>query len=703
MKTSRACLAFFILCCVTGSVPATAQTAPAPARTQPAQSRPPAGEDLKALDALLAKPEVRAWLEGRLAESPKAKPDASLGAAISGELDSAREHIQEMAETAPQLPAELNSVRLRLIEQLKSRLIFAIGLPVLLFIALGFGIERLFYMLTGTLRRRIRAKWLDTPVGRLRVIGLRLLYGCGEIVAFGLGSIGAFLLFRWPELLERSVLTYLVIFLSIRLTLILTRIALSQDDPRYRLLPMSDTTARYWLVWMTSIVGLFILGRFTLDLLPELGVSTSGSDLIEIGFGFSQLVLVLTALWRAPLFNAKGYVARKYVVTTWIVTLGCTALWLVALSGKGEIFSAGLIVLALPFALRGARLAVDHLFRPPEGSKQPAPQPSKARPILAVAVDRGISAVILLFALYIIAAISGVSIADLADSQVGTVRFFRGLINAVVIVLISDCVWQMCKAWIDSRLQEASSGDRYIYGEAARKNARTRTLLPVFRNMLGATLLVVAALMVLGALGVEIGPLIAGAGVVGVAVGFGAQTLVKDIIAGIFFLFDDAFRAGEYIESGTISGTVEAFSVRSIKLRHALGALHTIPFGSLSTVTNYSRDWVIDQMMLNVPFDTDLDRIREIVESIGKQLADDTRYGSAIIDPLRFQGVEKFGDSAIQISLRQMTRPGEQHAVRRHAYQLLQKAFTEGGMSFAFPSMGAPPHPAGSALPAAAS
>jgi small-conductance mechanosensitive channel len=106
--------------------------------------------------------------------------------------------------------------------------------------------------------------------------------------------------------------------------------------------------------------------------------------------------------------------------------------------------------------------------------------------------------------------------------------------------------------------------------------------------------------------------------------------------------------------------------------------------------------------MLNVPFDANLDRIREIVETIGKELAGDKRFGPAIIDPLRFQGVEKFGDFAIQISLRQMTRPGEQYAVRRHAYLLLQKAFTENGMSFAFPAMGAPPRPPGSVLPVVA-
>src|SRR5262249_18541730 len=159
-----------ILCSLGGAKQVIAQATLA--QTQ-ATAQNPAPEDLKALDTLLAKPEVRAWLQGRLGEAPKPKPDASLGTAISNQLDSARERTQKRAEPAPHFPSELNSARARLIEQWKTRPIFAIGLPVLLFIPLGFGIERLFYMLTGTLRRRIRAKWLDTPIGRLRVLGLR--------------------------------------------------------------------------------------------------------------------------------------------------------------------------------------------------------------------------------------------------------------------------------------------------------------------------------------------------------------------------------------------------------------------------------------------------------------------------------------------------------------------------------------------------
>src|SRR5206468_4335460 len=110
--------------------------------------------------------------------------------------------------------------------------------------------------------------------------------------------------------------------------------------------------------------------------------------------------------------------------------------------------------------------------------------------------------------------------------------------------------------------------------------------------------------MALASLGVEIGPLIAGAGVLGVAIGFGAQTIVKDVISGMFYLLDDAFRVGEYIQSGSHAGTVESFSIRSIKLRGARGSLFTVPFGELGSVENQSRDWAIDKITIGITYDS---------------------------------------------------------------------------------------------------
>ena len=118
----------------------------------------------------------------------------------------------------------------------------------------------------------------------------------------------------------------------------------------------------------------------------------------------------------------------------------------------------------------------------------------------------------------------------------------------------------------------------------------------MLRNFALFIVLVMASLSALAAMGLQIGPLLAGAGVVGIAVGFGAQTLVRDILSGVFFLLDDAFRVGEQIESGDIRGTVESFSLRSVKLRHLNGQLHTVPFGDLKAITNYSRDWVVETL-----------------------------------------------------------------------------------------------------------
>ena len=206
-----------------------------------------------------------------------------------------------------------------------------------------------------------------------------------------------------------------------------------------------------------------------------------------------------------------------------------------------------------------------------------------------------------------------------------------------------------------------------------RAQARLRTLLPIFRNMLFATIVVMTLLMVLSSLGVEIGPLIAGAGVVGVAIGFGAQTLVKDVISGIFYLLDDAFRVGEYIQSGSYKGTVESFSLRSVKLRHHRGYLFTVPFGELGAVQNMSRDWVIDKFTINVDYETDIEKARKIIKKIGQELAEDPEFAPHIIEPLKMQGVEKFGDFGIELRIKMMTKPGEQFVIRRKALRRHQE------------------------------
>jgi small-conductance mechanosensitive channel len=247
-------------------------------------------------------------------------------------------------------------------------------------------------------------------------------------------------------------------------------------------------------------------------------------------------------------------------------------------------------------------------------------------------------------------------------------------------------LWHAIKAAIDRKL--AQSVDLGLPNtDEARRQARLRTLLPIFRNVLFVVVIAVAALMALAAMGVEIGPLIAGLSVVGVAIGFGAQTFVRDVIAGMFYLMDDAFRVGEYIQSGNYKGTVEGFSIRSVKLRHHRGPVYTVPFSLLGAVQNQSRDWVIDKIGINITYDSDLEKARKLIKQIGLDLQKDEEFAPLILEPLKMQGVENLGDFAVQIRAKMMTVPGEQFVIRRKAYAMIKTAFDENGIKFAFPTV----------------
>ena len=250
--------------------------------------------------------------------------------------------------------------------------------------------------------------------------------------------------------------------------------------------------------------------------------------------------------------------------------------------------------------------------------------------------------------------------------------------------MIADLLWQVVRVLIDARLAGDAPPIDSLDDNQLRRQARLRTLLPVLRNFAFVIVLVMASLSALAAMGLQIGPLLAGAGVVGIAVGFGAQTLVRDVISGIFFLLDDAFRVGEQIESGGIRGTVESFSLRSVKMRHLNGQLHTVPFGDLKAITNYSRDWVVERLQLVVTYDTDLDLLDNVVDTVNDELMADPAIATEMIEPLRSLGVQAMIDTGMQIGLTFKTRPGRQFAVRRVIFGRIRAAFTANGIRFAY-------------------
>jgi small-conductance mechanosensitive channel len=266
-------------------------------------------------------------------------------------------------------------------------------------------------------------------------------------------------------------------------------------------------------------------------------------------------------------------------------------------------------------------------------------------------------------------------------------RTSRAFVGAATVVLGGYLLWEALRFWLDGKF---ASRPGFTPGSApgedeveAAPASRLVTLMPLFRVLIAITILVFTALVALSELGVNTAPLIAGASIFGLAISFGSQALVRDIVSGIFFIADDAFRIGEYIDTGKLKGTVEAISVRSVKLRHQNGQVHTIPFGQLLSVTNFSRDWATVKFNLRLVRDVDVERVRKTVKKIGQEMLADPELGRELIQPLKLQGVADVLDNAIVVRLKFTARPVKPNWVQREALKRIVRAFAESGIAFA--------------------
>jgi small-conductance mechanosensitive channel len=261
--------------------------------------------------------------------------------------------------------------------------------------------------------------------------------------------------------------------------------------------------------------------------------------------------------------------------------------------------------------------------------------------------------------------------------------FMQDIVDKLFIGYVS---FHAMRIWLDNRIA-AEGGEELglVPGDEGGGSSASRlaTLLPLFRSFILFFIISATSLSVAMELGVNVAPLFAGAGVVGLAIGFGAQTLVRDILSGMFFLLDDAFRKGEYIDVGIVKGTVEKISIRSFQLRHHLGALHTIPFGEITHLTNFSRDWVMMKLPLRLTYDTDVEQVRKLIKKLGQKLLEHPVEGPKFVQPLKSQGVIQMEDSAMILRVKYMTRPGDQWTTRKLVYHELHELFAREGIHFA--------------------
>lgn len=264
-----------------------------------------------------------------------------------------------------------------------------------------------------------------------------------------------------------------------------------------------------------------------------------------------------------------------------------------------------------------------------------------------------------------------------------------GVVNALLYVVVGYTAFEFLRVWVKLKfgLRDQAMVPGVGEEEDQKPASRLTTVMPLVQGFVGVAILGIAIIAALSELGVNITPLLAGAGIFGLAISFGSQSLVRDIVAGIFYMFDDAFRIGEYIEAGRLRGTVERISLRSLRVRHQNGQMHTIPFGQLGSITNHSRDWITVKFNLRFAGDTDIDKVRKLVKRIGQDMLGDPEIGREFLLPLKMQGVSDVVESSLLLRFKFTVRPGKPTIVQREALKKMVLAFREQNIRFATPAV----------------
>ena len=498
--------------------------------------------------------------------------------------------------------------------------------------------------------------------------------------------------------------TYIGAVAVIRFVSLVSNFVLAPSVSKRRMVPLADEDARTVHYCIVGLIAFIALVFFTQPLALTLGAPASGILAYGLVFGTLTLVLEIIIVLKIkrpiaelilkggmsgePLSRLRVLIAGNWhsYLIIFFVAIFLAAIYNRSVEGEGGKAFATLgtwaLVVILPLLIRATQQLLSEYFE--RSGERRVVNPSTLRQNCEIAILRVVPIAYLLLGITLLGFLWDVNIFSLSKTGVGQ-QVFDAILDIGLILILAYFLWEIVKSTIDQRIREEDPDIDSGEAEEGGGNAASRlsTLLPLIRTTFFIVLLTVVIFVILSELGFNIGPLIAGAGVVGLAIGFGAQALVTDIISGMFFLIDDAFRRGEYIDVGSAKGTVEKISIRSLQLRHQNGPVHTVPFGQITTLSNFSRDWAIIKFEVRVPFETDINKVRKLVKNIGIEMMEDELLGPMILAPLKSQGVNRMDDSALIVRCKFTAVPGKQFLVRREAFTRIQLAFAENGIKFA--------------------
>ncbi len=535
---------------------------------------------------------------------------------------------------------------------------------------------------------RARSPWRGAALAVGREGVALLLFGV--TVRLVLALLDAPLLAR---VVARDLVTGVVVG---RAVTVLARALLVPDGAAPRPLPLGDDTARDLVRRIARANAVFVYGTTALRVAYDLGLPWTLHGLLQRLLYLAGLLVLLAAVlhYRRPVAarlsawsdrlppRLAGLLPWSALAERWHLLAGglLVADYLVfVLEIPGGFAFLSTAVAVTVAAAVAARLLVRALDRPLARAEVEAARAGATlrRRYLALA-RRTLRAAVAVAAALVVLQAWGIGILAWFTTPTGTAllaRLGRILLVVAVSVALVETSNLLFRRWLSAETAEG----------VPRYGARARTLMSIARNLVIVVVAFVAGLVLLSELGVETGPLLAGAGIVGLAIGFGAQKLVQDIITGLFILMGDVVRVGDVVALGGKAGVVEAMSMRTVTLRGYDGQVHVVPYSAIDTISNMTKDfsyWVLD---MGVAYREDVDAVMRVMREVDAEMRREWPWRRDMLEPIDIAGLDRFDDSAVVIKARLKTVPGRQWAVGREFQRRLKKRFDELGIEIPFP------------------
>ena len=559
-------------------------------------------------------------------------------------------------------------------------LVFIVGVPLLG----AFALVLLLLPVRSNLRRH-RPKGMPGRVGLLLgLLGLRLL----PAVTFLAGAL--FLLDQnETHKLSRFLILNVIYAISMAYgTRQFLRAILSPMVDHLRLFALASQEAVYAFRWLSVFVFVVVYGYFFLDFAAAVRLPDNASVVFQNLIDLILILMIVIVVFhvRKPVAHIicaedsddthsfvralRGWLSRHWhsLVTSYLV-IGLVITFLEIENGAALMLRGTILTFIILASERLAFVALDYWKAP--------------RMNASTLVHRHIL-VFLLRPLIWVLAIGGIAAAwglrfgKMIATPVGQ-KVTSAFLSIALTLFVLTVLYESASTAIDRYLGRRDKNGKTI------ASAQARTLLPMLRNSLFILFSSVAIVMGRSAVGFDIGPLLAGAGVVGVAIGFGSQTLVKDFLTGLFIVVENTIAVGDLVTIGGFHGHVEALSLRTIRVRDYDGSLHILPFSEVSKITNMSRGYAYALVDIGVSYDADLVHVMNVLRDVGAELQEDPIFKRVILEPIEVMGVENFGNSSITIRARIRTRPGKQVDVRRLLLLRIKQRFDKENIEIPYP------------------